>query len=96
MNKYEGLFIVKPDLSEEERKKAFEQIADGITKNNGKVVSTNIWSEKRKLTFPIKKFQDGLYYVVDFSITSDGVSKINYIYNLNESILRFLIISKNV
>ncbi len=96
MNKYEGLFIVKPDLSEEERKKVFEQIADGIVKNNGKVVSTNIWSEKRKLTFSIKKFQDGLYYVVDFNIASDGVSKINYIYNLNESILRFLIISKNV
>ncbi len=95
MNKYEGLFLVTPDLSEDERKKVFDQIADSITKNNGKVNSANIWSEKRKLTFPIKKFQDGLYYVVDFNMPPDGVAKINYAYKLNESVIRFLIINKN-
>ncbi|TBR20315.1 30S ribosomal protein S6 [bacterium] len=95
MNKYEGLFIVKPDLSEDERKKVFDQIADSITKNNGKVNSANIWSEKRKLTFPIKKFQDGLYYVVDFNMPPEGITKINYAYKLSESVIRFLIINKN-
>ncbi len=91
MNKYEAMFIIKPDLSEEERKILFNQISESITKNQGTVVKAGAWSEKKKLCFPIKKSQDGDYYLMDFSIAPDAISILRPIYKLNEHILRVLI-----
>jgi small subunit ribosomal protein S6 len=91
MNKYEGMFIVKPDLSEEELKALYASIKDAVTKNGGSVTSADVWSERRKLTFTIKKQQEGVYYLVKFSAPSDAVTKLRYTYGLNELILRVLI-----
>ena len=91
MNKYEAMFIVKPDLSEEERKSLFGQINDVVAKNNGKVIESSVWSEKRKLIFPIKKYREGVYYLLNFSLAPLIVKEIIHTYNLNENILRVLI-----
>jgi len=91
MNKYEAMFIVKPDLSEEQRKALFNQINDAVLKNNGKVASGAIWIEKKRLFFPIKKYQEGLYYLLNFSLPPLAVKDIRYAYRLNEDILRVLI-----
>lgn len=91
MNKYEAMFILKPDLSEEEKKTLFNQINDTPIKNNGQVLSANIWSEKRKLYFPIKKYQEGIYYLMNFNLAPAEIAKLNQTYKLNENILRVLI-----
>ena len=91
MNKYEAMFIIKPDLSEEERKSVFEQIKDTVTKNNGTISSDSVWAEKRKLYFTIKKFKEGLYYLLNFSIPGDSIGELKNIYKINEDILRVLI-----
>lgn len=92
MNKYEAMFIVKPELTEDERKALVGQITEAITKNGGKVASADLWSERRKLTFPIKKKDEGVYYLVRFEIPPDGITKVKYAYKLNESILRVQIL----
>ena len=91
MNKYEAIFIVKPDLSEDERKALLAQITDLMTKNNGQISSADLWSERRKLTFPIKKQQEGVYYLINFTLPGEAVAKIREAYRINESILRVLI-----
>ncbi len=92
MNKYEGMFIVKPDLAEEEKKTVFGQINDAIAKNNGDIASSAIWSERRKLCFPIKKCREGIYYLLNFNLEDpQKMSQIRQIYKLNENILRVLI-----
>jgi small subunit ribosomal protein S6 len=91
MNNYEAMIIIKPDLSEEERKTLFGQINDAITKSEGKVNQANIWSEKRKLYFPLKRHQEGVYYLVNFNVAPRLVAQIRHTYKLNENILRTLI-----
>lgn len=91
MNKYEAMFIIKTDLSEEDKKALFNQIGDTITKRQGKILSANIWAEKRKLNFTIKKYTEGLYYLLTFNIGPDAVKEIRHTYKLNDSILRVLI-----
>jgi len=93
MNKYEAMFIIKPDVSEEERKTLFAQISDAVTKNNGQFTSGVVWSERRKLIFPIKKQQEGVYYLANFSAPSEAITKLKYIFKLNEQILRVLILA---
>jgi len=91
MNKYEAMFIIKPDLSEEEKKLLFNQINDAAVKHNGNVLSANIWSEKRKLYFPMKKYREGIYYLMNFSIEPTVIQDMRQAYKLNENILRVLI-----
>ena len=89
---YEAVLILKPDLAEEERKKLFSQIAEPIAKNNGTIAKQEVWIEKRKLIFPIKKCQEGLYYLLRFSGGPELTAQLNRSYKLNENILRTLII----
>jgi small subunit ribosomal protein S6 len=90
VNKYEAMIIVKPDLPEEEKKTLFNQISEAITKNKGTVSQTSVFLEKRKLYFPIKKQHDGMYYLVNFSVSPLAVKDISHAYSLNENILRTL------
>jgi small subunit ribosomal protein S6 len=92
MNKYEAMCIIKPDLPEDQRKALFGQIADIVTKNSGKVISADVWAEKRPLTFTIKKQREGVYYLVVFNAPSDSITKMKYSFNLNENIIRVLIV----
>ncbi len=91
MNKYEAMFIIKPDLSEADRKVLLAQINDSVIKNSGTVTQASIWSEKRKLCFPIKKYREGVYYLANFSVTGEMIAKMENGYKLNENILRVLI-----
>lgn len=94
MNKYEAMFIVKASLTEEARKVLLAQISDVIAKNGGSVTQANIWSEKRKLYFPLKKNNEGVYYLVNFTLPTDAITKIKGAYAINEDILRVLILVK--
>ena len=89
--KYEAMFIIRPDLSEEDKKVLFGQINDSVAKNGGQVLSANIWAEKKKLYFTLKKYNDGTYYLMNFNIAPELIVKIRHVYNLNENILRVLI-----
>ena len=91
MNKYEAMLIIKPDLPEEERKALFSQVQEAVTKNQGQVISAAVWQDRKKLHFPIKRFHEGLYYLMNFSISSLALKEISSAYKLNESILRVLI-----
>jgi len=91
MNKYEAMFIVKPDLSEEDKKNLFQQINDVVTKNKGSVEQGSLWAEKKKLFFPIKKHTEGVYYLLSFSLDPLAIKDIRHAYKLNENILRVLI-----
>ncbi len=91
MKKYEAMFMVKPDLSEEERKALFTQIHDSVTKNNGGILQSNIWAEKRKLFFSLKRCREATYYLVNFTLNPDAITKIRRVWDMNENIFRVLI-----
>ena len=93
MNKYEVMFIVKPDLSEEEKKNLFDQIGAVITKHEGKISDASVWADKKKLFFPLKRFTSGLYYLVNCVSPAHAISRMSHEFRLNEGILRFMFTS---
>ena len=91
---YEAMFILNPNLSEEQKKELYAQLKDAVTKEQGEIVSAGVWSEKRKLIYPIKKFQEGIYYLVDFKIAPGAILKLRQAYKVNENIIRILFAKK--
>jgi len=90
MNKYEAMVIVKPDLSDEDKKALFKQIDDVIAKNGGQISQSGVWAERRKLYFSIKKFMEGIYYLVAFDAPANTIQEVRSALRINEGILRFL------
>ncbi len=92
MNTYEGMFLIDAKLDQKAANSIFDQIKGIITKNEGNIISSRIWTEKRRLCFPIKKNQEATYYFVSFNLQPLLIDKIRQAYRLNENILRVLII----
>jgi len=93
MNNYDGLFIIKPDLKEEDVKNVFKAINDAITKGGGSVKKEENWG-KKQLAYPVKKFREGYYYKLDFDIPQGAIAVMENTYKLNADILRTMITRK--
>ena len=94
MKNYEAMFIFKPDLSKEALEKTSAQVKDIISKNKGSLSGEIKEMGKQRLAYPIKKSREGLYYLANFHIDTDAISKLKRAFALNESILRVLIVSQ--
>jgi len=100
MRSYEGMFILRPDLKETERDAIFDQLKEILNKLKANLENASIWQEKRKLNFEIGKkgqmgkFTEGLFYLMNFSLQPQDISKLKSALQLNENVLRFLILAK--
>lgn len=90
MENYEGLFIIKPDIKEEDIKGIYKVISDSVTKNGGSIKKEDIWG-KRQLAYPVKKSKEGYYYKLDFTAPTSAIAKLEEAYSLNADILRTMI-----
>ncbi len=88
---YEVTALFTPEISEEEADREIHLIRESIEKGGGTVLSQSRW-RKRKLAYPIKKFSEGFYLVLDFTASVDLLPDLSYELKYNEKCLRFLII----
>jgi len=87
--KYELVVIVDAKGPQESKESVRKQVTDLINKHGGKVINSQVWLEKHKMTFQMKKCDEGTYYLINFEGPSEIIGKIKPVLRLNESILRF-------
>ncbi|MCK5215343.1 MAG: 30S ribosomal protein S6 [Candidatus Omnitrophica bacterium] len=92
MNKYEMVIIVDAALLQDEKEKIIKEVSDIISKCEGKVINSQIWFEKQKLAFRMKKKTEGTYYIINFEGKHSELAKQRQLIKLNEKVLRSLII----
>ncbi len=93
MNKYEIMFIVKSDVSEEDEKntvKAFEKV---LTDMGAKIINSKDLGQK-KLAYEIKKQVRGYYHLLNVECDSKAVKEFDRKALIDEKILRHLIIKE--
>lgn len=91
MNKYELMYIIDVALDDEPRKELIERISKLVTDNGGEVEKTDEWG-KRRLAYPINYKNEGYYVLVNFSAGSDLPREIERVLQINENVLRYLVI----
>ena len=91
MNKYEVMFIVKPDMEEAQITKVAEDLKKVLTDNNAKLLEEKAMGQ-RELAYEIKKFKTGYYFLFVVEAEAIAVSEFDRIAKINENILRHLII----
>ncbi|BDA39326.1 30S ribosomal protein S6 [Candidatus Atelocyanobacterium thalassae] len=88
---YEMIYILRPDLSEEQANQAVTKYQDFLIKNGAVDIEVKVWG-KRRLAYPIQKKLDGIY--VQFNYKADGtqIEPLERIMRLEEDVLRYLTI----
>lgn len=90
MNNYELVFIVQPDLDKEGVVSVLERFTTRVESFGGEIASFNTWG-KRRLAFPIRKFHEGYYYILDLAMDPERLLELERFIKLTEPILRYMI-----
>lgn len=91
--KYEGCFLLKTELTDEENEKEISFIEGQISNNGGKIVNNESWG-KKYLAYPIKKKTEAFYYFVYFTALPDSLALITEGLRRRENILRYLFLQR--
>ena len=91
MCSYETLFVVRPDLGEEAIDAVVNKFTSLIADNGGAVESVNEWG-KRRLAYPIEKFVEGYYVLVNFKSEAALPAELNRVFGITDEILRYIVV----
>jgi small subunit ribosomal protein S6 len=86
-NFYESLLLLNPTIEEESKTKIFDRIESLIKEENGKIVKRDDWGV-RKLAYPVKKNENGLYVLLYFKANSPVQKKLDEYYRVTPDVWR--------
>ena len=91
-NRYESTFIIKGTLDDKDIEAIVAKAESFIQKNGGTVIDMERWGRK-KLAYQIGHETQGAYVSAHFTSSGDLITKLERMYSLDESIIRFLTLS---
>lgn len=65
MNKYEIMYIIRPDVDEETQKAVVERFNNILTDNGAEIEKVTEMG-KRRLAYEIENYKEGIYMVINF------------------------------
>ena len=93
MRKYEIMFIVKSDTTEEERKEIVSNLENAFTKNKATITLSKELGQK-ELAYEIKKCKSGFYYLYNIESNDDAaVKEFKRLAKIEENVIRDLVLN---
>jgi small subunit ribosomal protein S6 len=89
VTKYELIFIVHPDRTDEEARKVADRVREVVAREGGEILKAEEWG-KRKLAYEIKKQGKGSYFLVHFAGTGRVVSEVERTLRISDDVLKYL------
>jgi small subunit ribosomal protein S6 len=89
MRIYEELFIIDPNATEEQQDSVVAQIEEVIKQTGGVVNKTERWG-RRKLAYRVRKQEEGLYVLMEFSADASAVKEVERRLRVHEMCLKYL------
>ena len=94
MRQYETGFVLSPTLSEEETTQFLQQMAEIVAQKKGRMVKQDVWG-KRRLAFPIKRFQEGFYVFFTYDGPGDVSLELERRFKQSDAVIRFMTVVKD-
>jgi small subunit ribosomal protein S6 len=86
--KYEVMFIVRPDMVEEDLNKLISTLESSVTSTGGSTKS-EVWG-KRRLAYRVGKFNDGIFVLMLVDATGAAVHEVERRLRVTEPVIKFL------
>ena len=90
-NSYEMMYILRPDLSEEQVGNAIERYQTFIGDRGAENIQIQNRG-KRRLAYPIKKYLDGIYIQMNYQADGTQIAPLERAMRLEEEVIRYLTI----
>jgi small subunit ribosomal protein S6 len=91
MNNYEGMFLIHSGRFASNSEEVLASLMEILEKCEADVVAHRAWQEG-KLAYEIEGQRKGLHYLIMFRMPPENASQLNRLCQLNDNILRQLII----
>ena len=88
MRYYETLYLISPELAEEDCGGIIDKFNSLIEKNKGVVVKADKWG-KKTLAYQIKKFDKGYYVLLQYCGGPALLTELHRNFNLDDKILKY-------
>ncbi len=93
MNKYELLYIISSDVSEEQREELIKKFTSYVESKGGTVDGIDKWG-MRKFAYPINFKTEGYYVLMNITLNPLEVDAMAKLMNITEGIVRQLFVRK--
>ena len=88
---YEMMYILRPDLLEEQVEQIIKKYKDFIVEYDGEDFQIQNRG-KRRMAYPIKKYLDGIYIQMNYKANGKQVAPLERAMRLSEEVIRYLTI----
>ncbi len=88
MRKYETIFILDPDLEQDQVQSTVEKVKGIITQAHGEILKFEDWG-KRKLAYEVRKKSKGHYLLIHFSGTPGLLSELERNFRVMDAVIKF-------
>ncbi len=88
---YELMYILKPDLGEEQVAADIERFNQTIQQQEGVVEKTEKWG-RRKLAYEVGGYNEGFYMVVTFRGTGDIGNEMTRVLKIHDDVMRSIVV----
>src|SRR5512140_3122110 len=86
---YEVMFIVRPDMPEEEQERLISTLDSQVAAGGGKVTNVERMG-KRRLAYVVRKFQEGLYVLLTVEGTGALIAELERRLRVSEPVIKFI------
>ena len=86
---YEVMFIVRPDVADEDVDKLIAALTQTVTNGGGVVRSAEKWG-KRKLAYMVRKFNDGNYVLLTVEADGTLIAELERRLRVSEPVIKFI------
>jgi small subunit ribosomal protein S6 len=90
---YETMYILRPDIPEEEVDSHIAKYRDLVIEAGGEVLDTQMRG-KRRLAYPIAKHREGIYVQLNHNGDGQQVAPLERAMRLSEDVIRYLTVKQ--
>ena len=88
---YELVYIVNPEVTDEDLSGLIDRVSQSISKVGGNVIEVNKWGRKR-MAYPIKKCTEGNYVLTKLELDPAAIKDLEANIRLSDEVIRHLMI----
>jgi small subunit ribosomal protein S6 len=90
---YELMFILKPELDDDQVATATDRVHQLVVANGGDVTKTAAWG-KRRLAYKVGQYGEGHYVVSNFEVGPDKIIELERVLKISDTVFRHLLVRR--
>lgn len=91
MRKYEIMYIIRPNIEDEDKTALVERF-DNVLKDNGaEIIESKEWG-KRRLAYEIEDYRDGIYHVITVNAKPEAIQEFDRLMKINDNVIRHIVV----